>query len=111
PCTTATHSPRTTPPSLIDPKIIPPVSQRDSATPRRAAAALKICGVAAAGLGGRTPELAELTQRHWQGTAHDGFHMYDGKLPIVVTGMKQLKEHGPAMCWVARATSTRLPPA
>ncbi|MFF4038440.1 hypothetical protein [Streptomyces sp. NPDC001816] len=22
--------------------------------------------------------------------------MYDGKLPIVVTGMKQLKEHGPA---------------
>jgi hypothetical protein len=37
--------------------------------------------------------------------------MYDGKLPIVVTGMKQLKEHGPAMCGVARATSTRLPPA
>jgi hypothetical protein len=22
--------------------------------------------------------------------------MYDGKLPIVVTGMRQLKEHGPA---------------
>jgi hypothetical protein len=41
-------------------------------------------------------QLAELTQRHWQGTAHDGFHMYDGKLPIVVTGMKQLQEHGPA---------------
>ncbi|WP_434976514.1 hypothetical protein [Streptomyces puniciscabiei] len=42
-------------------------------------------------------QLAELTQRHWQGTAYDdGFHMYDGKLPIVVTGMKQLKEHGPA---------------
>ncbi|MFJ9968889.1 hypothetical protein [Streptomyces avermitilis] len=42
------------------------------------------------------PQLAELTQRHWQGTAHDGFHMYDGQLPIVVTGMKQLTEHGPA---------------
>ncbi|MER6075366.1 replication-relaxation family protein [Streptomyces sp. NPDC001817] len=41
-------------------------------------------------------QLAELTHRRWQGTAHPGFHMYDGKLPIVVTGMKQLKEHGPA---------------
>ncbi|GGV91768.1 replication-relaxation family protein [Streptomyces massasporeus] len=41
-------------------------------------------------------QVAELTQRHWQGTAYDGFHMYDGKLPIVVTGMKQLQEHGPA---------------
>ncbi|MER6717156.1 hypothetical protein [Streptomyces sp. NPDC000877] len=41
-------------------------------------------------------QLAELTQRHWRGTAYDGFHMYDGKLPIVVTGTKQLKEHGPA---------------
>ncbi|MFE7401877.1 replication-relaxation family protein [Streptomyces sp. NPDC057557] len=42
-------------------------------------------------------QLAELTQRHWQGTAYDDdFHMYDGKLPIVVTGMKQLQEHGPA---------------
>jgi hypothetical protein len=42
-------------------------------------------------------QLAELTERHWKGTAHDGgFHMYDGKLPIVATGMKQLKEHGPA---------------
>lgn len=42
-------------------------------------------------------QLAELTERHWKGTAYDGgFHMYDGKLPIVVTGMKQLQEHGPA---------------
>jgi hypothetical protein len=41
-------------------------------------------------------QLAGLTRRHWQGTAHDGFHLYDGQLPIVVTGMKQLKEHGPA---------------
>ena len=42
-------------------------------------------------------QLAELTQQHWQGEAYDdGFHMYDGKLPIVVTGMKQLQEHGPA---------------
>jgi hypothetical protein len=42
-------------------------------------------------------QLAELTERHWKGTAYDGgFHMYDGKLPIVVTSMKQLQEHGPA---------------
>ncbi|MFF4934902.1 hypothetical protein ACFY2H_39510 [Streptomyces griseofuscus] len=42
-------------------------------------------------------QLAELTERHWKGTSYDGgFHMYDGTLPIVVTGMKQLKEHGPA---------------
>ncbi|MER7057193.1 hypothetical protein [Streptomyces sp. NPDC000351] len=42
-------------------------------------------------------QLAELTQRHWKGTWYEGgFHMYDGKLPIVVTSMKHLKEHGPA---------------
>ncbi|MER5375940.1 hypothetical protein [Streptomyces sp. NPDC002553] len=42
-------------------------------------------------------QLAELTQRHWKGTWYEGgFHMYDGKLPIVVTDMKQLQEHGPA---------------
>ncbi|MFI9345709.1 hypothetical protein ACIG0D_31275 [Streptomyces sp. NPDC052773] len=42
-------------------------------------------------------QLAKLTRRHWQGTAYeDGFHMYDGKLPIVVTSMNKLKEHGPA---------------
>ncbi|MEU5637269.1 hypothetical protein ACH47C_38105 [Streptomyces rishiriensis] len=41
-------------------------------------------------------QLADLTRRHWRGIAHDGFHMYDGKLPIVVTGMKQLQENGPA---------------
>jgi hypothetical protein len=26
-------------------------------------------------------QLAELTQRHWEGTAYDGFHLYDGKPP------------------------------
>ncbi|MFH8295425.1 replication-relaxation family protein [Streptomyces sp. NPDC018059] len=42
-------------------------------------------------------QLAELTEWHWKGTWYEGgTHMYDGKLPIVVTGMKQLKEHGPA---------------
>ncbi|WP_225811411.1 hypothetical protein [Streptomyces spinosus] len=40
---------------------------------------------------------AELTQRHGKGTWYEGgFHVYDGALPIVVTGMKHLKEHGPA---------------
>ncbi|MFF8036032.1 hypothetical protein [Streptomyces sp. NPDC016626] len=37
-------------------------------------------------------QLAELTEWHWKGTLYGG----DGKLPIVATGMKQLKEHGPA---------------
>lgn len=38
---------------------------------------------------------AELTHRHWQSTAYaDGVHMYDGKLSIVVTGMRHLQEHG-----------------
>ncbi|EST29225.1 replication-relaxation family protein [Streptomyces roseochromogenus] len=41
-------------------------------------------------------QLAELIQRHWQRSAHDDFHIYDGKLPIVVTGMKTLQEQGPA---------------
>ncbi|MEV8106344.1 replication-relaxation family protein [Streptomyces sp. NPDC088135] len=40
------------------------------------------------------PHLAELTRQHWEGEAHDG--MYDGKLPIVVTHMNMLCEHGPA---------------
>ncbi|MEU7564059.1 hypothetical protein [Streptomyces eurythermus] len=42
-------------------------------------------------------QLAKLTQRHWKGIAYEGgFHMYGGKLPTVVTGMKHLKENGPA---------------
>jgi hypothetical protein len=39
---------------------------------------------------------AEPTRRRWPGVARDGSRLYGGKLPIVVTGMKQLKEHGPA---------------
>ncbi|MFB6790209.1 replication-relaxation family protein [Streptomyces olivaceus] len=42
-------------------------------------------------------QLAELTEQHWKGRTYEGsFRMYDGKLPIVVTSMKQLQEHGPA---------------
>ncbi|MFD5072123.1 hypothetical protein ACIOEZ_17120 [Streptomyces sp. NPDC087866] len=45
-----------------------------------------------------TPSSRSLpSERRWKGTAYDGgFHMYEGKLPIVVTGMKQLQEHGSA---------------
>ncbi len=41
------------------------------------------------GIGRRNPntaiaQLADLTERHWKGTAYDGgFHMDDGKLPVV----------------------------
>ncbi|GGV51099.1 hypothetical protein GCM10010245_80370 [Streptomyces spectabilis] len=52
-------------------------------------------------LGPRNPEttvrqLAELTRRHWQGTAdEDGTHWYNGKIPLMFTTMKFLQEHGP----------------
>lgn len=42
------------------------------------------------------PHLAELTRQYWEGEAHDGFPMYDGKLPIVACSMNMLREHGPA---------------
>ncbi|WP_189711940.1 replication-relaxation family protein [Streptomyces phaeofaciens] len=47
------------------------------------------------------PQLAELTRRHWEGKAYEAFHTYDGKLPIVATGMNMLREHGPtgAIFW------------
>ncbi|MEW2527575.1 replication-relaxation family protein [Streptomyces sp. NPDC047071] len=52
-------------------------------------------------LGPRHPEttirqLAELTRRHWRGTAdEDGTHWYNGRIPLVFTTMKLLQEHGP----------------
>ncbi|MFG3215656.1 hypothetical protein [Streptomyces tendae] len=71
-------------------------------------------------IGPRNPDtvmaqLAELTERHWKGTAYEGgFHMYDGKLPIVVTRMKQLKElarpersSGPSAGRTSRRSSRR----
>ncbi|MFI1420779.1 hypothetical protein ACH4VX_22895 [Streptomyces sp. NPDC020731] len=49
-------------------------------------------------VGPRNPDtvVAQPAGRHWQGTVHDGFHLYDGKLPVVVTGVRLLKEQGPA---------------
>ncbi|MET9880224.1 replication-relaxation family protein [Actinacidiphila glaucinigra] len=44
------------------------------------------------------PRLADLTRHLWQGRWHgeDGFHTYDGKIPIIATGLNNLREHGPA---------------
>ncbi|MEU1406802.1 replication-relaxation family protein [Streptomyces sp. NPDC005728] len=43
-------------------------------------------------------KVADLTRQHWQGTWHstDGFHSYDGRIPIVATTLELLREHGPA---------------
>jgi hypothetical protein len=42
------------------------------------------------------PRLQELTRHLWQGERAEGFHVYDGSIPIIATGLKQLREHGPA---------------
>uniref|UniRef100_UPI003D70E254 replication-relaxation family protein n=1 Tax=Actinacidiphila sp. bgisy167 TaxID=3413797 RepID=UPI003D70E254 len=44
------------------------------------------------------PRLADLTRHLWQGQWHrgDGFHSYDQKIPIIATGLNNLREHGPA---------------
>lgn len=43
-------------------------------------------------------KVAELTRHHWQGTwdREDGYHSYDGRIPIVATTLELLREHGPA---------------
>ncbi|MFF3735524.1 replication-relaxation family protein [Streptomyces sp. NPDC002476] len=41
------------------------------------------------------PRLQELTRHLWQGQRHKGFRDYDGKIPIIATGLKNLREHGP----------------
>ncbi|MGW4995741.1 replication-relaxation family protein [Streptomyces mirabilis] len=42
--------------------------------------------------------VADLTRPHWQGRwdREDGFHSYDGRIPIVATTLELLREHGPA---------------
>lgn len=42
-------------------------------------------------------KVAELTRDHWQGRwySQDGFHSYDGCIPIVATTLGLLREHGP----------------
>ncbi|MGP3992054.1 replication-relaxation family protein [Streptomyces sp. 3N207] len=42
-------------------------------------------------------KVADLTRQHWQGKwTEDGFHSYDGRIPIVATTLELLREHGPA---------------
>ncbi|WP_248511479.1 hypothetical protein [Streptomyces sp. D2-8] len=43
------------------------------------------------------PRLMELTSHLWQGQRQKGgHHHYDGRIPIIATGLKNLSEHGPA---------------
>lgn len=42
--------------------------------------------------------VADLTRPHWQGQwdSEEGYHSYDGRIPIVATTLDLLREHGPA---------------
>ncbi|WP_078594741.1 replication-relaxation family protein [Streptomyces sp. NRRL S-920] len=43
------------------------------------------------------PRLQELTRHLWQGERlPGGHHLYDRKIPIIATGLNQLRQHGPA---------------
>ncbi|MFF7183201.1 hypothetical protein [Streptomyces sp. NPDC008121] len=43
------------------------------------------------------PRLMELTRHLWQGERlPGGHHLYDRKIPIIATGLNQLRQHGPA---------------
>ncbi|MFD3778170.1 replication-relaxation family protein [Streptomyces sp. NPDC058612] len=42
------------------------------------------------------PRLIELTRHLWEGERQrGGFHDYDGRIPIIATGLTKLREHGP----------------
>ncbi|MFE7246023.1 hypothetical protein [Streptomyces sp. NPDC057580] len=42
------------------------------------------------------PRLIELTRNLWEGERFEDHHLYDGKIPIVATRLRNLREHGPA---------------
>ncbi|MEU1670379.1 replication-relaxation family protein [Streptomyces sparsogenes] len=43
------------------------------------------------------PRLIELTRHLWAGQRQrGGYHLYDGKIPIIATGLRNLRQHGPA---------------
>ncbi|WP_434600163.1 replication-relaxation family protein [Streptomyces sp. A5-4] len=45
----------------------------------------------------KVPRLQELTRHLWQGQrVGGGHHLYDGKIPVVAVGLRNLREHGPA---------------
>ncbi len=41
------------------------------------------------------PCLMEVTRHLWQGQRRKGFDVYDGCIPIIATGLRNLSEHGP----------------
>lgn len=42
------------------------------------------------------PRLQELTRHLWQGERSKDHHLYNHKIPIIATGLRNLREHGPA---------------
>ncbi|WP_326614487.1 hypothetical protein OG949_40080 [Streptomyces scopuliridis] len=52
---------------------------------------------------GTVPRLQELTRHLWEGERQNaGHHHYDGKIPIIAVGLRNLREHGPAGAVFAR---------
>ncbi|MEU2135228.1 replication-relaxation family protein [Streptomyces sp. NPDC018352] len=41
------------------------------------------------------PRLIELTRHLWAGERFEDHHLYDGKIPIIATGLRNLRKHGP----------------
>lgn len=42
------------------------------------------------------PRLTELTRHLWEGERQrGGHHVYDGRIPVIATGLQNLREHGP----------------
>jgi hypothetical protein len=66
-------------------------------------------------IGERNPDRAiarlyELTRDLWQGERAEGFHDYDGKIPIIATSLEKLREYGPAGPEFLRLGRTHLQP-
>lgn len=57
------------------------------------------------------PRLADLTRHLWQGQwDRDGYHLYDQKIPIIATGLNNLRKHGPAGAVFQRFGRTDMQP-
>ncbi|MFI9588344.1 replication-relaxation family protein [Streptomyces sp. NPDC052236] len=57
------------------------------------------------------PRLQELTRHLWQGERQKGgYHHYDGRIPIIAVGLRNLREHGPTGAVFARFGRTHPQP-
>ncbi|MEV2256910.1 replication-relaxation family protein [Streptomyces sp. NPDC050147] len=56
------------------------------------------------------PRLQELTRPLWEGERYEDHHLYNHKIPIIATGLRNLREHGPAGPAFHRFGRTHLQP-